>query len=801
MMEAFRQDLRFALRWLAKSPGFAAVVVLTLALGIGANTAIFSVVNAVLLRPLPYPDPERIVRVWPESPLPPGGFVEMDEGKRAFERLGGVGAEGAFALTGAGGPERLEGADVTAGLFPMLGVAPAAGRGFTPDENAPGRDAVVVLSHALWQQRFGASPAVIGQRITLNGVPRTVVGVMPAGFQFPSRRTQLWVPTVLDAANPASYWNPGGLNVYGRLAEGATPEQALREVRTLLPRMKEKFPWPMPDAWGAGLSVVPLQTLMAGEVRKGLMVLLGAVGAVLLIACVNVANLLLARTAARRREMATRAAMGASRMRLLRQMLTESILLSLAGGAGGLLLALAGGRVLLAALPADLPRSGEVGVDARVLGFTLLLALGTGVLFGLLPAIRASRGDLHASLKAGGRRSGSASSQRLSGALVMVEVALAVVLVIGAGLLLQSLWKLRQVDPGFRPEGVTTARLTLTGPRFEDPARVAAFYDDVLTRVRALPGVRAASVVSQLPLDGAFSGFPFEVEGRPPAPGAAPPTAGSWVATPDHLRAMGIPLLRGRSFEAADGAGSVRVALVNEALARRYWPGEDPIGKRLRPAWMREGWLTVVGVVGNVRHEGLGSQDGPEFYRAFAQEPAPVMTLVVRADAAPQAMAAALRAAVAAADPDVPASDLRPLEAVVSASVARPRFTSLLLAVFAAVALVLGAVGIYGVVAYAVSQRTHEIGVRMALGAGSDTVLRLVLRQGAVLAGIGVVLGLAAALALTRVLGSLLFGVSALDPLTFAAVGTAVVAVALVASWVPARRAARVDPAVALRTE
>lgn len=800
-MESLLQDLRYAVRTLRASPGFTLMAMLTLALGIGANSAIFSVVNAVLLRPLPYAHPERLVRVWPESMVPQAGFVEMRDRTRSFEHLGGVGSEGDMVLTGQGTPERLRGVPVTGSVFPLLGVEAVAGRTFLPEEERAGGGRVVVLSHGLWQQRFGGDRAVVGRTITLDGFPHTVVGVMGAGFHFPSREAQVWTPVVLDAGNPGAYWNPAGLFLFGRLHEGATVEGALAEVRSVIPRIREAFPWPMPTEWGAGAGVVPLHEQVVGGVRTPLLLLLGAVGLVLLIACANVANLLLARGMARRREIATRVALGAARGRLARQLLTESLVLALLGGAAGLLLATAGGRMLVRLLPADMPRAEEIGTDASVLGFTLLLALLTGVAFGLFPALWGSRADLQASLKDGVKGTGGAGN-RVSRALVAIEVALAVVLVISAGLLVRSVSLLQQVDPGFRAGGVVTARLTPAGERYQDPERVRAFYRDLLARVQALPGVETASVTNQLPLDGGFASFPFEVEGQPLAPGATPPVGGSWLVSPGYLQAMGVPLVRGRGIEEADQAGAPDVALVNEKMASQYWPGQDAVGKRFKPVWWQDRWLTVVGVVGNVRHEGLASVERPEFYRPFTQEPTAAMMLVVRSRAAdPAGLVAAVRTAVADTDPDVPVSDVRMMEQVVGASLARPRFVMLLLAVFAGVALVLGAVGIYGVMAYAVTQRRHEIGIRMALGAGPVSVQRMVVKGGLTLAVLGLLAGIAAAFATTRLLASQLFGVGPADPLTFVGVALAVMAVAFVATWVPARRATRVDPMVALRTE
>ncbi len=799
-MDSLLQDLRYATRTLLKSPGFTIVAVLTLALGIGANSAIFSVVNAVLLRPLPYAEPDRLVAASPGLML--GEYLLARTEPQSFQQVALYRPDVGLNLSHGGNPERLTGAYASTNLFATLGVQPLLGRTPVPGEDQPGQAQVVVLSHGLWQQRFGADPGVIGREIRIDGEPRVVIGVMRPGFHFPSAGTQLWIPFVLDPGAVVALWGGGGGQVVARLKPGVTHAQAQAEMRALGPRFREANRlWTPDEDYRSDTQVVPLREHMVGDVRTRLLVVLGAVGCVLLIACANVTNLLLARASARQREVALRTALGAGRGRLVRQLLTESVLLAAVSGVVGLLLAYWGVNLLVASLPADTPRLAEIGINGWVLAFTLGISLLTGLIFGLFPALRASRPDLQASLKASGRAAGIGSRERrLSSVLVASEVALAVVLVIGAGLLVRSFWELLQVDPGFRAGNAVSARITPPDVRYGDAAQQRSFYRELLQRVEALPGVRSAEAVNELPLVGGVASFAFEVEGVPYVTGAAP-TAGDRKVTPGYVRAMAIPLLQGRALTEADREGAPEVALVNQTMAREFWPGESPVGKRFKPVWWRDKWLTVVGVVGDVKHDGLASEARPEIYRPFVQEPTSAMTLVVHTTSSPRALATNLRAAVAAVDPEVPISDIRTADQLISASVAIPRFTMLLLAGFAAVALLLGAVGIYGVISYAVSRRTQEIGVRMALGARAGDVLGMVVRQGVGVALIGTVIGLVAAFAATRVLASLLFGVSTTDPLIFAAVPLLLVGVALLASYLPARRAARVDPMIALRAE
>ncbi|MET0398767.1 MAG: ABC transporter permease [Longimicrobiaceae bacterium] len=795
-MQTLLQDLRFALRTLLRSPAFAGVAILTLALGIGAVATLFSVVDGVLLRPLPFREPDRLVSVSPA--LLRGEYVLARDRSRSFAELGGYQGGVGFGLSGGGEPERVTGAYASTNLFAALGAEPLLGRGFAAGEDQPGRGAVVVLGHGLWRRRFGGDPAAVGRTVTLDGEPRTVVGVMPAEFRFPSAETELWVPVPLDPAPHAvgALWGMGGFQAVGRLAPGATPRQALAELGALARAMRAENPlWTPPEPYRADAAVVPLRDAVVGEVRPTLLVLLAAVGFVLLIACANVANLLLARGLGRAREMALRSALGAGRGRLVRQLLTESLVLALAGGAAGLLLASWGLRWLVAALPADTPRLAEVALDGRVTALALGATLLTGVAAGLLPAWRVTRRELQGPLREGAGAGGG--RRRLSGVLVAAEIGLAMVLVVGAGLLIRSVRALVAVDPGFRTERVVSARIDPPESLYGDPARQRAFYAEVLGRVQALPGVGAAGLTSQLPLGGEPSSWATAVEGVTLDPNALP-MFDRRAVTPEYLRTLGVRLVRGRAFTAADREDAPPVALVDEAAARRFWPAEDPVGKRIGHPWAND-WMTVVGVVAEVRSAGLAGEQNPAYYVPFAQKPGAGMTLVARTTSPPEALAGSLRAVVAGVDPRVPVSRVRAMDEWVAQSVARPRLTAVLLGAFAGLALLLGAVGVYGVVAYTVGERTREIGLRIALGAGVGDVVGMVLRQGALLAAAGIGAGLLASLAATRALAGLLYGVTATDPLTFAVVPAILAAAALLATWLPARRASRVDPMSALR--
>jgi putative ABC transport system permease protein len=806
-VDTFLQDLRYAGRTLLRSPGFTAIALLTLALGIGANSAVFSVVRAVLLRPLPYPAPERLVRVYTIgregdlSVFSPANFRDARTANRSLEHMSFATRAG-LNLTGRGDAIQLDAARVGQDFFQTLGVRPLLGRWLLPEENEPGRDRVVVLSHALWQQRFGGDAAIVGRTVRLDGEPYEVVGVMPEGFSYPEGR-EAWVPMEYDASflgeqNRGSYFLPA----FGRLKPGVSAEAAATELAAIGRRLEQEHP---ETNTGWKMTVVPLREAMVGEVRPALLVLLGAVGLVLLIACANVANLLLARATAREGEMAVRAALGASRARMVRQLLTESLLLGTVGGGLGLLLALWGAHWLLELRPRGIPRLDGVGVDATVVAFTAGVAVITGLLFGVIPALQSTRAGLSGALKEGGRGAlGRRGSARVRDALVVAEMALALVLLAGAGLLVRSFVTLRSVDPGFRGESVLTFGIQLPDAAYDTEQKRVEFHDRLVERLEALPGARSAAVVSVIPLGNRASWQSFEVAGREPAEHGNEPVLQVLAATPDYHRTLSIPLLAGRGLVPEDRSGAPRVAVLNESAVRRFFPDANPIGARITfddLAADSVTWWEVVGVVGDVRQMSLEEGENPAVYLPEAQVGESVVDVVVRTAVPPMALAGPVKQAVAALDPNVPVSGLRPLQDAVARSVSQPRFYMTLLSIFAAVALALATIGIFGVVRYAVAQRTREIGIRMALGADSRSVIRLVVGGALTLAGAGVGLGVLGALAGTRLLSSLLYGVSPTDPLTFVAVGALLFAAALLASLLPARRATRLDPNVALRAE
>ena len=798
-MRTLLQDIRYGLRVLAKSPGFTLVAVLTLALGIGANTAIFSVVNAVLLRPLPYRDAGELTALYLtnpraefEWPLSAGGYLNLKRENKVFSGLGALSNKGWPAnLTGEGEPERLQGFQVSADLFRVLGVEAARGRTFLEEEDRPGNNRVVVLSHELWQRRFGGAADLVGKSVTLNGAAHTVVGVMPPDFSFLAR-TDVWTPLTFTPEEERDVESNYLIPVARRRA-GVSIEQARAEVENLTRgRVGESN-----SDWLA--TVKPLQSLITQDVRTMLLTLFAAVGFVLLIACANVANLLLARAGARQRELAVRAALGAGRLRLARQLLVESVMLALAGGACGLLLASWCTDLLVAGLPQSLAEANShvagLRLDSTALAFTLGLSVLTTVFFGLVPAWQASRVNLNESLKEGGRGGAQGARRaRLRSWLVVTETALAMVLLAGAGLMVKSFYRLNQTDPGFDPTGVLTAQIDPSGDHYKELPQVVGFYDQLLERVGAVPGVRHVGIINSL-----NATMPISVDEHAPVPPEQRPQAATNQVSGDYFRAMGIPLRSGRFFNERDVKVAPAVVIIDEALARRHFPNEDPVGKHLKDGdTSRE----IVGVVGATRRYNLGEEPFPRFFLPYQQENWWSMTLVVRAQSGdPTALAPAIRRELAAIDKDQPIHSFKPLEETVAGWVTPQRFTTTLLAGFAALAALLAAVGIYGVMAYTVTQRTHEIGIRVALGARGRDVLRLVVGRGLLLTLAGVGLGLAASLALTRLLKSLLFGVSETDPLTFALVALFMTAVALVACLVPARRAARVDPMEALRYE
>jgi predicted permease len=803
-MDTIRQDLVYALRRLRQAPGFTLVAVATLAVGIGANSAIFSVVNAVLLRPLPYPEADRLVSVastWKgrRTVYSPQNFLDTAAAARSFEGLAAW-DPGGMTLGGAGRPKGVEGAQVSAGFFDLLRVRPVLGRGFAADENEPGRTRVAVLGHALWRERFGADPGAVGRSVAVDGVPHVVVGVAPEGFSYPEGR-ELWTPLEYDARFRGDSRGAWYLTAIGRLRPGVTVEAADREVAAIAANLARAYP---DDNEGVGGSVASLQAVTVQGARGALLLLLGAVGFVLLIACVNVANLLLARGAAREAEVAVRVALGAGRGRIVRQLIPESLVLAVVGGGAGLLLATLTLDALLALRPAGVPRLAEVRIDGAVAAFATGLSLLTGVLFGCFPAWQAARRTTAQSLREGGRGTVGRGS-RLRAGLVVGQTALAMVLLAGAGLLVRSFDQLRRVNPGFEAADALTFRLKLPENAYTEASQRAAFYDQLLARLRALPGVGAAGGITGLPLSGARYSFSFTVKGRPPVPPPQQPSMELRVATPGYFEAMGIPVVQGRAFTEGDGASAPRVVVLSETAVRRYFAGEEPLGQEIVTGMrgldgQNAGGL-VVGVVGDVKDHGLDTEPLPEIYLPLGQAPPRTVDLLLRTRVAPRSLVPAVEDVVRAADPELPVERTRTLEEVVARSISEPRFYMLLLAAFAATALGLAALGIFGVMSYAVAQRSHEIGIRVALGARPVDVLRMVLRHALVLAGSGVAAGLLGALALSRAVASLLFELSPTDPVTLASVAALLTVVALLASYWPARRATRVDPLVALRSE
>ena len=804
-MKTLWQDMRYGLRTLLAKPGFTLVAVATLALGIGATSTIFSFVNGILLRPLPYQDPERLVlidetavkRGAPSMGVSFPNFVDWREQNEVFS---GVAAydDRSFSLTGGSGePEQLPGGIVSANTFEILGVPPSLGRSFRPEEDGPDQADVVILSHGLWERRFGANPGVINQSIIVNNRARTVIGVMPLGFKFPET-AELWIPLTPEVSG----WtrNDHGIRAVGRLKDGMSLEQAQADMSAVARHIEEQNPV---TNEGSGISLIPLRDALIGGYRKALLLLLGVVGLVLAVACANVANLLLARASARQKEIAVRAALGASRWRVFRQLLTESFLLGAAGGALGLLLASWGLDLLLAAIPVDLPFWMKFTVDWRVLGFAAGTALLTSLVFGVAPALQASRIDLNKTLKEGGRGGAGASRHPLRRALVISEVALSLILLISAGLMMRSFLRLQQVNPGLNAENVLTLRVSLPSAKYDVPEKRQDFFKQLLERTRALPGVQSAGAISYLPLGGDGWGRSLTVEGYPVLPVGQAPSINHCVVTPDYFRAMGITLLAGRDIADTDTRDSAKVVIVDERLAREYWPNESALGKRIRfgPPEGNEPWHTIVGVVGEVKHASLNLPERKSVYLPHAQVTIGGMALAVRTRGNPESLAAAVRSQVRELDPNQPVTAVRTMSEILSRSVWQPRLYAILFGVFASVALLLASVGIYGVMSYTVTQRTHEIGIRMALGAQRGDVLRLVIRQGMWLALIGVVIGVLASLALTGLMQSLLFGIGTTDPVTFASVAALLSAAALVACYIPARRATKVDPMIALRYE
>jgi putative ABC transport system permease protein len=804
-MQTLWQDLRYGARMLMKNPGFTLIAIITLGLGIGANTAIFSVVNSVLLRPLPYPNSERLMTIWEDHRAQngpadewtsPTGFEDWRDQAKSFDQVA------AFqgwqpTLTGQGDPERLVGAQVSHNAFSLLGVTPALGRSFRPEEDQRGVESVVIISNKLWRQRFGEDTSLVGKKISLNGEGLVVIGVMPAGFKFPIiADADIW-RTIQPALRPGCQRGCITIRVMARLKPGATESQARAELNAIAARIEQQFP---DTNSKIGVTLIPLHEFLVGEVKTRMLALLVAVGFVLLIACANVANLLLARSAAREKEIAIRAALGAGRGRVARQLLSESLLLAMIGGAIGLLLAYWLLDLLLSFSPPETPRLDEIGVDGRALAYALAVTIFTGLLFGAAPVWRLFKTDLNQTLRDGKGSQLGQSGRRALSALVVAETALALALLVGAGLLVRSFIRLQSVDPGFNPRNALTAVVALPQAVYPERNQIAPFYSQLLERVRALPGAQSVAAVSSLPLAGFDSDTSFVIEGRPESQPDQRPVAWYSSVTDDYFRTMGMRLLAGREFNERDNENSPRVVIISNATARRYFPNEDPIGKRIgngRP----DGWAQIVGVTADVKHFGLSQDPRASMFYPYRQQPSRRMYIIARTAVDPLSLSSALRGAVAAMDKNLAVSNISAMEEITAQSIGQERFTLLLLGIFSAFALLLAVAGIYGVMSYAVAQRTQEIGVRVALGAQTRDVLKLVIAQGMALALAGVGIGLAAALALTRFISGLLFGVSATDPITFASVAALLALVALLACYVPARRASKVDPMVALRCE
>jgi putative ABC transport system permease protein len=804
LIENIVRDVTYSLRVLLKSYAFTIVVILTLAVGIGANTAIFSFANGILLRPLPYPQSDRLAvieEMVPNQPVPNIGvaypnFLDWRDQNTVFEGLATHFGTSRFSMTLGGEATTIRGSRVSHGLFEVLHVAPQLGRTFTTNEDRPEEDGVVILGHDLWQRYFGGDPNIIGKKVMVSSRSRTVIGVMPRGFRFPEV-SELWVPLAITAQMYTR--NDHGLEAIGRLKPAVTVAQAQAEMHTIAARIEQLNPL---TNGGIEVKVTSLHDNLAGNYRDALLILLGVVGCVLLVACVNVANLMLARANARQKEFALRAALGASRWRIVRQVLFESLLLALVGGALGFVLSIWALRLLLTAIPIALPVWMNFSIDLRVLGFTLAITLLTGLIFGAVPALQTSRFDLNHTLKEGGRGASGVRSRTRS-LLVVTEIAMSLVLLVGAGLIVQSLLRLRTVKIGLDPKNVLTATLIVPRAKYKEDAQRAALIKQIVEKVSGLPGVESASATATLPLNGNNWGRGFTVEGYPVPPDGHVPTVQHTVVTPGYFRTMGITLLAGRDFNDSDAKDSLDVTIIDERLARQYWPNESPIGKRVRfgPPQDNEPWHTIVGVVSAVRHQRMREETDPSVYMPHQKIPVAGLSLVARTSSNPHDFIGAVRREVAQLDPDLPVSEVATMEEVIAESIWQPRLYAMLFAVFAGGALLLALIGIYGVMAFLVQTRTHEIGIRMALGASARDVFRLIVGRGMKLTAVGVVIGVGGAIALTRLMHSLLFNTSATDPFIFVLISAILSLAAFFACYLPARRAAKVDPLVALRYE
>ncbi|HXD33037.1 MAG TPA: ABC transporter permease [Pyrinomonadaceae bacterium] len=806
-MDSLLKDIRYGIRGLLKRPGISVIAIITLALGIGANSAIFSAVHALLLKPLPFPELDRVVAIWDKMPshgvqhneVTMANYLDWRAQGQSFDQLA-LYRWWSTNLAGVEPPERIQGFLVTANFFDALGMKPILGRNFTAEENEPGKDAVAIVTHSLWQRRFGGDPNIVGKALKLNSITRTVIGVMPERFNFP-KGAEIYAPIAITPELARSRGNHS-YYVVGRLKPGVTRQNVQAEIDTISARLEQQYP-ETNTGWGANVYPIVKDTVRMYD--TALWVMMGAVGFVLLIVCANVANLTLARASGRQKEIALRSALGASRWRVVRQLLTESMILALLGGGLGVLVAFWGIEALRVSNPGDAARFApgwfQLGINFNVLGFTLGLSLLSGIVFGLVPAWQVSSPNLNNALKEGGRHA-SGGSHRVRSLLVVFEVALSLVLLVGAGLAVRSFLSLIKTSPGFDPDNVLTMNLVLPGAKYKEEQQSGAFYQDLVRRVKELPGIQSVGAVNYLPLGGANSSDSYLVEGLPePQPGQE--IDGRYrVCTPDYFQTMKIPILRGRAFTEQDKAGSTPVVIVNEALARKHWPGGDAIGKRIRfygpPDRIQ--WMEIVGVVRDVKHE-LNLEVTPEYYLPHAQDSWNSMVLVARTNVEPGSVSGQIRQQVSAMDKDQPVFDVHTMQEVRSMSVTMYTFSSVTLGIFAVIALLLAAIGIYGVMAFAVTQRTQEIGIRMALGARATDVLKLVVKHGMMLAGIGVLVGIGGAWILTRFMEGILFGVKPTDVLTFSAVSACLLFAALLACYIPARRATKVDPLVALRHE